>query len=226
MRRLERHFKTPAELATSFAAECAERLSIAIDRCGRASIALSGGKTPALLYPALAKADLDWSRITCTLTDERCVPTDHPESNERAIRSYFFATPAEPVKLVGLHSGAATLEQGLSAAEHKLDEVPWPIDVVHLGLGLDGHISSLFPNDAPIESAQGRLVASPATPVHGPRISLSLPALVQAGTVFLVFTGSEKLTLYQAARTGRLKPTHPLHQLLRSSANIETYASP
>ena len=83
---VEHRFHDLPACARAFADTFAARIQDAIDARGRALIALSGGRTPRALYPVLARRRLDWANVTCTLTDERWVPADHPESNERMIR--------------------------------------------------------------------------------------------------------------------------------------------
>ncbi len=153
---------------------------------GSASLAVAGGSTPAPVYRLLAKADLEWFKVTVTLTDERKVAPDHPDSNERMLRETLFQGPAAAARFAPVEAAA-------------IAELV-PFDGVLLGMGEDGHFASLFPgNEALSVGINGDTIVvdvpagEPAPPQ--PRSSLSLKALTGAAASILLVTGAAKRTL-------------------------------
>ena len=165
-----------------------------------ASLALPGGSTPRLYLPAITALALDWSRVVVTLSDERWVPLNDPQSNERLVCDALQRGPAKQARVVGLKTLDADPEQALPAVETRLATVPWPLDLVVLGVGDDGHIASLFPGSPwSADTRSEKIVATTAPlPLHS-RISLSMPALLEAHSILLVATGAAKIRLIERA---------------------------
>lgn len=192
--------KTSADQQASLTSSICTALRAAIAEHGQAVLAVSGGRSPVPLFHALRDADLDWSRVLVTLVDERFVPTDHPDSNEKLVREHLLVGPASAAQFRGLVSDAHDLAGSVAAANRSYQ----PITVALLGMGEDGHTASLFP-DAP-ELAAGLdpshpyayLSVIPPAALHA-RISLSLSALLGAKQVLLAIAGEAKLSVYQAA---------------------------
>jgi len=81
-------FDNNTELVQSFGSVIIEKLSLAITEKQQASIVVSGGSTPQSLFNYLSEQDLDWSKVTITLADERCLPQEHQDSNANLIRKH------------------------------------------------------------------------------------------------------------------------------------------
>lgn len=106
--------------AHALADELAIVLRNAIEQRGNALIAVSGGRTPEHVFKRLRQQPLDWQKVTVTLTDERWVPADHPDSNEKLVRTHLLQDAAAAAAFVPLFGGEATPEAGQSACEARL----------------------------------------------------------------------------------------------------------
>ena len=166
---------------------------------GRASFAGAGGRTPGETYAWLSTADLPWDKVTVTLTDERWVDPDSPQSNEALLRDTLLQEKAAAARLLPLWSMAPDPEAAAKALgpilAHEL-----PFDAVLLGMGEDGHFASLFPGSPTLgagldPAGKALVVAAPAgEPMPPqPRISLTLAALLQSRLIVLLVTGAAKL---------------------------------
>jgi 6-phosphogluconolactonase len=214
---------TPTALARAIAAE----LRTAIAARGRATLAVSGGKSPIALFERLREQALDWSRVTLLLVDERCVPHDHADSNTALVRQHLlhgaaaaaaFATLFDAVPAADLSDAA--LIALVSAANLRLSAIHFPLDVVVLGMGEDGHTASLFPAapglDHALTSAGPMAWVRPATAPHA-RLTLTLAVLLAARHLHLSIAGDAKRKVYQAAAQAA-NPALPISLLLNPPA--------
>jgi 6-phosphogluconolactonase len=200
------HASSPSLLAADLARYVADRLRAALAQRGHALLVVSGGSTPVPFFEALSGEALDWSRVTVTLADERWLPADHADSNERLVRQHLLREQAAAAPFVPLYNGALTPASGLADVQASLAALPWPADVVVLGMGGDGHTASLFPHmpewaALPADEMRCMAVASPAAPnVPVPRLSLTPSALLDAKALLIHITGAAKLALLQQAQ--------------------------
>jgi 6-phosphogluconolactonase len=141
---------------------------------------LAGGSTPKAVYEALSDSDLDWNRWHVWWSDERVVPPDHPDSNERMAREALLDRVSVPAEQV----------HPLRATDVAL---PDRFDLILLGIGPDGHCASLFPGD-PALDATGPIafVERPGLPPYHPRLTLTYPVLNGARTTALLVGGAKK----------------------------------
>ena len=201
----------PARLPDDVAAAATRRLALH----DRASLVVSGGRTPGPFLRSLAQRPLPWSRIDVLLADERCVPSDHPASNQRGTREAFAATPAAD----SVRALDAASPDALDRWRVQVDQSR-PFAAVVLGMGEDGHFASLFPGMPGLASTLD--VDGAATVVRGTapvepraRLSLTLAALLDTELLALHVTGAAKLeTLRRAARPGDVLEL-PVRALLR-----------
>lgn len=189
----------------------------ALSRGPSASLAVSGGRTPETVFPLLARADLPWERVFITLTDERWVPPDHEGSNEALVRRLLLQDKAAKASFIGLWRPGLDPEAAQSVLELELGRMPWPLDVVFLGMGPDGHIASLFPGDGAVEVDAGRVTAAHGPQPYPERLSLTLPQLCHARRVGLAAQGPEK-----QAVLARPDPALPVWKFLRNSNESPT----
>jgi len=186
-------------LMRKLADRLATRLRALIAEKGRASLAVPGGTTPALMLTVLGAADLPWDKVAVTLTDERWVPVSSQRSNQRLLSETLFKGAAAAAEFAPLYGGTAEPETGLGAVETTLRQVILPLDVAVLGMGADMHTASLFPGAVGLEEALSPdappVVAIRAPKGQGgaeePRITLSAPVLAAAERHLLI-TGQEK----------------------------------
>ena len=121
--RHERRFATSYAMAEGLAADLAAGLRADLAGRGRASLVVSGGRTPTRLYERLSRAALDWRRVSMTLADERLVPSDHRQSNARFVRERLLRNRAAAAGFVALWPGSGDPAAGASAA---LQHLPRP----------------------------------------------------------------------------------------------------
>jgi 6-phosphogluconolactonase len=178
----------------------------ALPPAGPATLVVTGGSTPGPLYDRLARRRLGWDRITVTLTDDRWVEPTSPDSNERLVRERLLVGPAAEAAFVPLKRGDYSPQYDARAAEPDIAAL-LPSAAVVLGMGEDGHIASLFPNDPNLaerlDPSPGPLVVGVTTPGLPPlvrRVSLTVRALILTRLVLLYITGEAKRVLVERVR--------------------------
>ncbi len=169
------------------------------------SIALSGGGTARTCYELLATAaDVDWPAVSVFFGDERWVPIHDPDSNEGMARVTFL-DEVEPKAVHSLRHAGDTIEGAAAAYDDLVGDAP-PIDLVHLGLGPDGHTASLFPGTAPLDVTD-RLVVPNGDDLHPhPRLTFTFPAIARARLVVFTVAGADKREPFARLRAGEDLP--------------------
>lgn len=226
---IEHHFADGGQAAAHLATRIATVLGEAIATRGTASLALSGGRSPKPVLEALARTPLDWSKVVVTLVDERWVATDAPDSNERLLRETLLTGPAAAAQFAPMKNDAPDAYAGQPAVEAAFAAVPWPLDIVLLGMGEDGHTASLFPAAAELASgltstARTIAITPPAAPHQ--RMSLTASAILAARHVFLQISGDSKKGVYaQALEEGPVEQ-FPIRLALRQDKTpVEVWIS-
>lgn len=224
--------RTLEVLADQAAGRVAELLRGAIQARGAATLVATGGSTPGPLYDRLAATDLDWARVTVTLSDERWVDPASSDSNERLVRERLLTGHAAAAAFVPL-KGSGSPEQDAVAASAALAGLHAPFDVVLLGMGEDGHIASLFPGSPALPLAlhpgeDEMVIAVP--PGNGrappqPRLSLTLPALKSARRVLLLFTGRRKFDVLEAALQRPDPHLYPVCAILGAPGGVDVFCA-
>jgi 6-phosphogluconolactonase len=171
---------------------------------GRVRVAFSGGPTARRCYTALARqSGLPWAQVEAFFGDERCVPPDDADSNYRMVREVLFepAGPLAAVHPMSCAAGADHYQELVRRAER--------LDLVHLGLGPDGHTASLFPESEALVSPGERLVAINTDPsgrnAHE-RMTLTMPVLDGARLAVFTVSGPEKAEAFARVRAGERVP--------------------
>ncbi|MGB5009821.1 MAG: 6-phosphogluconolactonase [Candidatus Dechloromonas phosphoritropha] len=164
---------------------------------GRFVMAVSGGSTPWLMLRAFADMSLPWSDVQIMQVDERVAPAGSNERNLTHIETSLLAhAPLNYDQLHPMPVDADDLDAAAAAyakAVHALAGTPPIFDLVHLGLGSDGHTASLIPGDPVLDSTGAVALASP---YHGCwRMTLTYPTLLRARRILWLVTGAEKAAM-------------------------------
>lgn len=225
-----RTFATREDLAAQLAADVADRLRKAIKAKGGATLAVSGGTTPAMFFEALSHKDLEWTKVIVTLVDERFVPPASERSNERLVREKLLRNEARLARFVGLYSDATDVDEAARRAEAGVALLDSPLDVVVLGMGTDGHTASFFP-DAPnlddlTDPLQARRVLSVDSASSGePRLTLTMPLIANARFLALHIEGDAKREALDRALAEKTKPL-PIRMVVnRAASGLQIYSA-
>ena len=173
---------------------------------GKASPAVSGGTTPTVFFEHLAREKLDWARVTVTLVDDRCVPESSDRSNVRLVKEHLLQ-----------HEAAASRFVPLAAGQDQTIAPLLPFASVVLGMGLDGHTASFFPGGDHLAAALAgpHLIETMRAPgAAEPRLTLTLPALLQTDFLVLHIEGAAKREVLATAETAGPIEQMPIRAIL------------
>lgn len=213
------------EFAAAVAGDVAFVIESAIDARGSAVIALAGGKTPLPILKKLAEHKLNWKKVMIVPTDERLVPLDNPLSNAAMLAKIFLPKGARVIPIST--EKAADYHLAGSAAAARFDDLHWPLDLVWLGMGEDGHTASIFEGPdledaltAPAERKAVGVMPDPM-PADAPvaRVTLTRASIQSAKTITIVVTGDKKRALLERAIEEGESSTLPIGRVL---AGLET----
>ncbi|UCC68775.1 MAG: 6-phosphogluconolactonase [Armatimonadota bacterium] len=195
-------------LSQAVAESVVELAKAAVEQSGRFTIALSGGKTPRRLYGLLARKhrrQVPWDKVQVFWGDERYVPPDDPRSDYRMARKMLL--DRVPIPEGNMHPMPTLFPRPEHAAEAYQATLRahfpgrWPrFDLILLGLGVDGHTASLFPNNPALDEKSRWVVAVDAEEADPPvRLTLTLPAINHAKNIYFVAAGKDKAPALQHA---------------------------
>jgi 6-phosphogluconolactonase len=223
-------FETREEAAIAAARRIGEALLRRLDGQGAASLVVSGGTSPAGVFAELAKTTLNWPGVLVILSDERWVPPEHEDSNEKLVRETLLAGEAQDASLMPVYRPDVTIEERCSEISEELLQAPFPFACALLGMGEDGHFASLFPDaenlqeGLDVDSRQLCIPVQTAASPH-PRVSLTLSALSRSDEIVLLIFGDAKRDVYEAARTST-NGTPVSHLLRQKRAPVHVYWAP
>lgn len=189
---------TAESVAQRAAAIIAEDARKAVAARGRFIVAVSGGHTPWVMLRALGTEDVPWQNVHVVQVDERVAPAGHPDRNLTHLRqSLLDHAPLVPEQIYNMPVESPDLEA--AAAEYaailrRIAGSPAVLDLVHLGLGPDGHTASLVPGD-PVLNVKDADVAITGLYQGRRRMTLTYPIINRARRVLWVVTGSEKVQM-------------------------------
>ena len=190
--------------ADNLSESIAASLSASINLTGHASFVVCGGSSPLPIYDNLSNKDLDWSKVSIFLGDDRVVPSDHQDSNNYLIQLHLLKNNASSASFYPLNDSKITIK-----------DIRRPFDVVLLGLGNDGHFASLFPaqlNNALAFDAytSPSIIVSDqdlGSPSHK-RISMNLSMLIDTKRCILLVPNSDKRKIVERAYKDNQLPLH------------------
>ncbi|MBM3203601.1 6-phosphogluconolactonase [Candidatus Woesearchaeota archaeon] len=204
-------FDDNASLAPALAAAVAADLRKGLESRSRVSLAVSGGRSPVPVFEALRQEVLDWSRVVVTLVDERWVPETDPASNAALVKAHLLRDHAAQAGFIPLYTGEVTARLAESTLAESFGQVPQPFSALILGMGDDGHTASLFPASPYLEAGlavEGSVsdtlpcLAQVGAAAPTERMSLTLPWILAAQTIYLQFGGASKVEVFKRASIG------------------------
>jgi len=219
-------------VAREAAAAIASDARSAVAARGRYAFAVSGGHTPWIMLRALASEDVPWTAVHVYQVDERVAPEGDPDRNLTHLQDSFFQhVPLRPEQIHAMPVESRELESAAAEYALTLQDVagsPPVLDLVHLGLGPDGHTASLVPGDPALNITEAD-VALTGVYQGRRRMTLTYPMLNRARRVLWVVTGSEKGEMLrrlvegdQSIPAGRIRREQALLIADRAAASVLT----
>lgn len=227
---MENVFDSKEAASDAAAAHIGEALARRLDAQGKASVVVSGGSSPAGVFAELAQTTLGWSDVHVIMSDERWVPPDHKDSNERLVRDTLLTGAAQDAQLLPYYAAGTAIEARCDELNDELRLAPFPFACALLGMGEDGHFASLFPDadnlaeGLDVDSSRLCIPVNTAASEH-PRLSLTLSALSRSDEILLLIFGEQKREIYETAK--RDANGFPVSHLLRQKrAPVHLYWAP
>jgi 6-phosphogluconolactonase len=170
-----------------------------------AILAISGGTSPKPMFELFAKSGFPWERVQIFWVDERCVPPSDPQSNFRMANETWLAPAMVPAD--NIHRVPTELEPREAARKYAEDVRAFlPFDVIHRGMGPDGHTASLFPGEPLIADHKGIAAAVWVEKMHQWRVTLLPGVLEAARNTVVLATGADKAEALAAVLRGPYDP--------------------
>lgn len=199
---------TPTELIDLAAQKIVELARQSIEERGVFSIALAGGSTPRALYALLAteawSSQIDWNRTHIFFGDERAVaPQDELSGYHMAQSTLLSKVPIPAENIHRMEGEHESLEEAAINYQTELKEY-FPLDLILLGMGDDGHTASLFPNSPALTETAQLCTATPVATLepHVRRLTFTFPTINAARNVWLLVTGQSKAERLQQVLEG------------------------
>lgn len=220
-------YKDRATQMQSLAGLTIAALASALAEKGRATLAVPGGTTPAPYFAALTETELDWSKVTILLTDERFVPVTSERSNARLLNLHLLTGNVARARFIPYYREDTTPDDLPDVLDPVL--APYlPLDFCVLGMGADMHTASIFPGADRLSEAlslDGSHIVLPmrAPGAPEPRLTLTAPVLRAAGEIHLLITGPEKLAALDAAQNINDWQKAPVLAVLQREHNVHVH---
>ena len=220
-------YKNRDELFSAVAERSQQQLQAALDQKNQASFIIPGVTTPGPAFAQLAKSSLDWEKVSIAQSDERWLPSDHPQSNQGLTARTLLIDNAKKANYVAMKNSHDNAADGEAQCNKDYLRLASPFSLTMLGMGLDGHVASLFPNSKPIGEALDLDNSNPCIAIDGKgcpvagdypeRMSLTLSAILNSDLIILLLTGEEKLKVIDLAKQENKPEIYPVSALLNQA---------
>lgn len=201
----------------------------AVDACGRFTLAVSGGKTPWVMLRALAHEQVPWHGMHVFQVDERIAPAGDPDRNLTNLHASLLENaPIPPEQIYAMPVEAPDIEAAAAQYARTIEKVagsPAVFDIVHLGLGPDGHTASLVPGDSVLDVKNVDVALTGGLYQGRRRMTLTYPLINRALRILWLVTGGEKVQMLErllksdpSIPGGRVLPDHALLLADRAAA--------
>jgi 6-phosphogluconolactonase len=186
------------------------------------TLAISGGTSPRPMFELFARSGFDWGHVQVFWVDERCVPPSDPQSNFRMANETWLAPAKVPAG--NIHRVPTELEPHEAARKYAEDVRTFlPFDVIHRGMGPDGHTASLFPGEPLIADHEGIAAAVWVEKMHQWRVTLLPKVLEAARNTVVLATGADKAEALAAVLRGPYDPIKWPAQIGARGGNVTWY---
>ena len=216
-----RIFPDAYAVAKGAASLIAEEARKAVNARGRFVMAVSGGKTPWQMLRDLAQEEVPWASVHIVQVDERIAPAGDPDRNLTHLRESLLShAPIPPEQIHAMPVEAADAELACldyTGVLNSLCGVPPVLDLVHLGLGPDGHTASLIPGDS-VCQVLDREIALTGVYQNRRRMTLTYPVINRARAILWVVTGGEKAPMVPRLLAG--DPAIPSGSIAQQNATL------
>jgi 6-phosphogluconolactonase len=198
-----------------------------INQKARATLVVSGGSTPVMLFKKLSCTNLAWEKVTITLSDERCVNPKSKHSNANLVKKYLLKYYAKKAKFIPLYLHKTTINRNIKQTTLQLKKL-YPFDIIVLGMGEDGHTASLFPNNPKLPLAYSTKncdILIDITPSTAPfkRISLTKKAIIDTKKIYLYTIGQNKKDIFNNIIKQNDIFTYPVLSILQSDKKVKVF---
>lgn len=229
---MSRHISTDsAGAAQSCARRMLEIITAAIASSGRATIAVSGGSTPRLMFAEMAKSPVSWDKVHLFFVDERAVPMTSPDSNYKLAFDNLIAPAGFPE--ANVHRIHGELEPEKAAERYRDDITEFfhlehgalpRFDAIHLGMGEEGHTASLFPGDKNINDRTGIAAAVYAPKLPNWRVTTLPGVLLAASHTLMLVAGADKNPVLKQVMSDDYAPSvRPVQLIAHEGSNVEWF---
>src|SRR5262252_8437337 len=214
-------YPDPDSVAREAAKFIAAEARAAVTDHGSFVMAVSGGHTPWIMLGELAREDVPWNAIRVAQVDERVAPAGDPDRNLTHLRETLLSNaPLRPEQIFAMPVESPDLEAAAALYAKTLQSIagsPPILDLVHLGMGPDGHTASLVPGDPVLKVADAD-VAVTGIYQGRRRMTLTYPIINRARRVLWLVTGQDKVTALARLREGDV--TIPAGRIQRAAALV------
>ena len=224
-------YEDPPETAAACCLKILDLLEGALAARDHATLAVSGGSTPKLLFAEMAKADFDWSRVHLFWVDERGVPPTDAQSNYKLTKENFLDHASFPP--ANVHRVQAELDPETTArlyadeirAVFSLAPGEFPrFDIIHQGMGPDAHTASLFPAEPLIDDRENLAAAVYVEKFQQWRITLLPAVLLAAQNTIMLVAGEDKAEVLRAVLDEPYNPKKLPVQIVTKAGNVMWFA--